>query len=459
MLKRLLSFSKNVFAITFISVILVATILIINNYHQQLRLYERQELSRLDGIATTLVLQIDGDLMETLYSRYPEKDDILYNESDSVYMRIHDILHNTKDANNLGTQIYTMMFNRSDSLFCFGISSADEPFWRHTYTDFPLELLDQYEVGGVLPSYSDTNGTWLSAFKPIRNSSEKVVGIVQVDERFDSFISEAQKSIFSNTLISLVVTSLIAVVIYLLLRTFYRIQSKLDAEKQEIEQLRIELFANVSHDLRTPLASIQGYLETVLMKRDSISPEKLEKYLAISLHNTEKLKNLVDELFELSKLQSKERKINRESFSLSELTIDVVANHRLTAASKNVDIIELIPRDLPMVFADLALIDRVLNNLLSNAVKFTNDGQKVTIELKDIGSEICVTIADNGIGISEEDLPKIFDRFHTRPAGNSIGTGLGLAIVKSILELHGGKYDVQSAIGKGTTFMFCLPKA
>ena len=79
MLKRLLSFSKNVFAITFISVILVATILIINNYHQQLRLYERQELSRLDGIATTLVLQIDGDLMETLYSRYPEKDDILYN--------------------------------------------------------------------------------------------------------------------------------------------------------------------------------------------------------------------------------------------------------------------------------------------------------------------------------------------------------------------------------------------
>jgi signal transduction histidine kinase len=244
-----------------------------------------------------------------------------------------------------------------------------------------------------------------------------------------------------------------------LLRTFYRIQSKLDAEKNEIEQLRIELFANVSHDLRTPLASIQGYLETVLMKRDSISPEKLEKYLAISLHNTEKLKNLVDELFELSKLQSKERKINRESFSMSELTIDVVANHRLTAAAKNVDIIELIPRDLPMVFADLALIDRVLNNLLSNAVKFTNDGQKVTIELKDIGSEICVTIADNGIGISEEDLPKIFDRFHTRPAGNSIGTGLGLAIVKSILELHGGKYDVQSAIGKGTTFMFCLPKA
>ncbi|MDP4827994.1 MAG: HAMP domain-containing histidine kinase [Flavobacteriales bacterium] len=459
MLKRLLSFSKNVFAITFISVILVATILIFNNYHQQLRLYERQELSRLDGIATTLVLQIDGDLMDSLYLRYPEKDDIPYNEFDTVYMRIHDILHNTKDANNLGTQIYTMMFNRSDSLFCFGISSADEPFWRHTYTDFPSELLDQYEVGGVLPSYSDTNGTWLSAFKPIRNSSEKVVGIVQVDERFDSFISEAQKSIFSNTLISLVVTSLIAVVIYLLLRTFYRIQSKLDAEKQEIEQLRIELFANVSHDLRTPLASIQGYLETVLMKRDSISPEKLEKYLAISLHNTEKLKNLVDELFELSKLQSKERKINRESFSLSELTIDVVANHRLTAASKNVDIIELIPRDLPMVFADLALIDRVLNNLLSNAVKFTNDGQKVTIELKDIGSEICVTIADNGIGISEEDLPKIFDRFHTRPAGNSIGTGLGLAIVKSILELHGGKYDVQSAIGKGTTFMFCLPKA
>lgn len=459
MLKKVISSSKNVFIVTFVSVVLVAVILIVNNYNQQLRLYEMQELSRLDGIATTLVLQIDGDLMDSLYMRYPLKDDIPYNEYDTIYMRIHDILHNTKDANHLGTQIYTMMYNQTDSLFCFGISSADEPFWRHKYTDYPPELVAQYETGGVLPSYSDTNGTWLSAFKPIRNSSNEVVGIVQVDERFDSFISDARGSIFNNTMISLVVTGLIASIIYLFLRTFYRLQSKLDREKSEIEQLRIELFANISHDLRTPLASIQGYLETVLMKRQTIEPEKLERYLAISLHNTEKLKTLVDELFELSKLQSRERKINRESFSLAELAIDVVANHRLTAASKEVEIIQNIPHKLPMVNADLALIDRVLNNLISNAVKFTNKGEKIKVDLVEMPNEICITIADNGVGISADDLPKIFDRFHTRPAGNNLGSGLGLAIVKSIFELHGAKYSVESKLGEGTKFMFCLPKA
>lgn len=431
--------------------------LILINYRQQIQLFESQELARLEGLASTLALHINGDHLQALHQQYKEKDAIHFNEQDDRYLKLHDVLHNAKDANGLKTEIYTMVYDSVFSCFYFGVSSADKPFWNHHYNDFPVSLRENYGTGGTIGQYSDKNGVWLSAFQPILNSNGNVVGVLQVDEQFDEFIMEARSSILENTLYSLLFVVPISALLYFFLQTFRKLRERLDCEKEEIDRLRTELFANISHDLRTPLASIQGYLETILMKKDSIDPERRDRYLSISLSNTERLRKLVDELFELSKLQSKEYKLTKEPFLLSELAKDVVNEYRLEASRKGISLREDIPQDLPMISADLGMIDRVLNNLLSNALKFTPSGGTISLRVWQSGSELCISLEDTGVGISAEDLPKIWDRFHTKPAGETEGTGLGLAIVKRIFELHNAPHRVDSVLGQGTRFVFCLP--
>lgn len=254
------------------------------------------------------------------------------------------------------------------------------------------------------------------------------------------------------------VSGVITLILFFVTRTFLLTQQRLNREREELETLRKELLANVSHDLRTPLSSIQGYLETVLMKKDTLGPEKLERYLAISLKNTEKLKSLVDELFDLSKLESKDRKLALESFSIAELALDVASSFKIKAAEKGINLTEEIPQSLPHVKADIALIDRVLQNLLSNAIKFTDIGGQIAFKLEDQPNHIRISVKDTGVGIAEDDLSKVFDRFHTRPSGKTIGTGLGLAIVRTVLEAHNSSFAIDSKVGIGTTFWFELEK-
>jgi signal transduction histidine kinase len=231
-------------------------------------------------------------------------------------------------------------------------------------------------------------------------------------------------------------------------------------EIRTMDNLRRDLVANVSHDLRTPLVSIHGYVETILMKESTLMPGEREKYLRTVLQGTERLKKLVEELFELSKLEAKQTKPVTEEFSLAELVQDVVREHQIMADEHRVRLSTDFSRDLPFVRADIALIERVFQNLLDNAIRFTPEGGTVTITLAPEGKSVGVNIADTGEGIGAEDLPYIFDRYRRGPQragqGNS-GAGLGLAIVKKILELHGVTITVSSRVREGTTFSFRLP--
>lgn len=436
----------------------ITVFLIYSNYTSQLKLNEEKELSRLDGIVSTLALQIDGDVHEKLIKTYGPIDAIQTNDQDPEYQELYSILKKAQVENQLETTIYTMVYDSTRSKFCFGVSSSDQPFWKHVYDDFPVDLLQQYNSGGTLPMYADTNGTWLSAFEPIRNSKGKAVAVLQVDEQFDRFIVEARERAMKSSWISLAVSGVITLILFFVTRTFLLTQQRLNREREELETLRKELLANVSHDLRTPLSSIQGYLETVLMKKDTLGPEKLERYLAISLKNTEKLKSLVDELFDLSKLESKDRKLALESFSIAELALDVASSFKIKAAEKGINLTEEIPQSLLHVKADIALIDRVLQNLLSNAIKFTDIGGQIAFKLEDQPNHIRISVKDTGVGIAEDDLSKVFDRFHTRPSGKTIGTGLGLAIVRTVLEAHNSSFAIDSKVGIGTTFWFELEK-
>lgn len=225
------------------------------------------------------------------------------------------------------------------------------------------------------------------------------------------------------------------------------------------DDLRRELVANVSHDLRSPLASIQGYLETVLMKEDALSPDKRKAYLETVLANVQMLSRLVTELFELSKLDARQMQPEREPFSIAELAQDTTLKFEPRAEEASVNLTVEVPRDLPLVYGDIGMIERALSNLIENALRYSQPDGSVTIRVSPEPDGIAVSVSDTGEGIPAEDLPYIFDRFYrVEKSRNKAegGTGLGLAIAKKIIELHDSTISVQSAIRRGTTFSFNL---
>jgi signal transduction histidine kinase len=231
-------------------------------------------------------------------------------------------------------------------------------------------------------------------------------------------------------------------------------------EMQQSEHLRRELISNISHDLRTPLASIQGYIETVILKLDRLDNVQKKDYLKIALRHSERLGKLIAALFELSKLESRSMAVDKTPFSIAELIHDIVQEFGLHASKKgitfnlNQEVASL------MVMGDLSLIARVFQNLIDNALRHTPNGGEINIDLSEHANSVVVSIQDSGIGIAKDELPYIFDRYYKSSNSASkpqAGTGLGLAIVKRILELHNSTINVISEPNKGACFTFPLP--
>jgi len=223
---------------------------------------------------------------------------------------------------------------------------------------------------------------------------------------------------------------------------------------------RRELIANVSHDLRTPLASLQGYLETLILKQKTLTKDENNSYLNTALQHSNHLKKLISELFELSTLESDDTRLLVEPFSMSELVQDVTQQFELKAQHKKINISAKFPQQQAMVSADISLIQRLLENLIENAIKYTPSGGKIDITLLTQNNIVTTSVSDNGEGIAANDLPFIFDRFYRADKQRQTeGTGLGLAIAKRILQLHNSKIDVSSIPSCGTTLSFHLPFA
>lgn len=226
-----------------------------------------------------------------------------------------------------------------------------------------------------------------------------------------------------------------------------------------VENLRRELIANVSHDLRTPISIIHGYIETLQMKGDQLPAEDRQRYLNIVLESTEKLQKLVSELFELSKLEANQVQPKKEPFSMSELVSDISSNYRMMAKNKGIAITTDLVEDLPPVLADISLIERVMQNLLDNALKFTPSGGRIHIKTNHDNRYVSVSVMDTGAGVRETDQSKIFDRYYRANDFVDLknSTGLGLAIVKKILDLHNTSLQLQSRRNEGSNFTFQLP--
>lgn len=229
---------------------------------------------------------------------------------------------------------------------------------------------------------------------------------------------------------------------------------------QQVDTQRRELLANVSHDLRTPLASMRGYLETLLLKEGAMTQQEQRHYLEVAAKQTERLSKLVGDLFQLTKLEANEVVTNPETFPLSELVQDVAQKFTLAADKKSLRIEVDFPEQLPLVHADIGLIERVFENLIENAMRYTASGGVIRLSLVRNDAGVEVRISDTGQGMEPDELNRIFERYYRADraeVSDSGHAGLGLAIAQRIVTLHGSSMRVDSQRGVGTTFSFDLP--
>lgn len=226
---------------------------------------------------------------------------------------------------------------------------------------------------------------------------------------------------------------------------------------KELDSLRRELITNVSHDLRTPLAALNGYLETLELKEANLSSEERKKYLAAARKNSSRLKRLIEDLFDLSRLDTKAVVANFEAFPIQELVQDIILKFKNIADQKNVAISFESDDDLEFANADIGLIERLITNLLENAIRHTDSGGEVKICLRQRNNLIDIDVVDMGHGIEEDVIKHIFKRFYrASKERDSNGSGLGLAISKRIIALHNQEITVRSKVGEGSVFSFSL---
>jgi signal transduction histidine kinase len=250
---------------------------------------------------------------------------------------------------------------------------------------------------------------------------------------------------------------------------FARMARRIEEQIEELRRsdaLRREMVSNASHDLRTPLAALRGYLETLVLREGRLSREEQREFAQTAMRHGERLSELVEELFELTKLEAIDAQPRVEPFPLGELLQDVAQKYQLRAQQQGVALKTELGPNVPFVCADIGLIERVLENLIENALRHTPRGGSIILELRATakGRRVRAQVIDTGSGIAPEDLPHIFDRFYRaknpvangEANGKKSGAGLGLSIAKRALELHGSNLTARSAPGKGATFTFDL---
>lgn len=231
---------------------------------------------------------------------------------------------------------------------------------------------------------------------------------------------------------------------------------------KSMEEYRREFIGNVSHELKTPIFNIQGYLHT-LLDGGMDDPDINYKYLTRAANNAERMANIVSDLGYISKFEAQKLQLHLVDFNICQLVRDVLDDSELVASQLNIELALKNPNQKPLyVNADVESIRRVLVNLVSNSIKYGNENGQTLVNFYDLDTNVLIEISDDGKGIGQEHLPRLFERFYRVDKGRARaegGTGLGLAIVKHIMEAHGQTITARSRLNVGSTFSFTLKKA
>lgn len=230
-------------------------------------------------------------------------------------------------------------------------------------------------------------------------------------------------------------------------------------ELNKMEEYQKNFIANVSHDFRSPLTSIKGYLEAIL--DGTIPPELYEKYISRVISETERLHKLTESMLTLNSLDAKGY-LSRTNFDINRIIKDTAASFEGTCDAKNISFDLTFSDNIQMVYADMGKIQQVMYNLIDNAIKFSHNDSVIYIQASSRYEKVFVSVKDNGIGIPKDSVKKIWERFYKTDLSrgkDKRGTGLGLSIVKEIIQAHGENIDVISTEGVGTEFVFSLPRS
>ncbi|HEX8050132.1 MAG TPA: HAMP domain-containing sensor histidine kinase [Solirubrobacterales bacterium] len=234
-----------------------------------------------------------------------------------------------------------------------------------------------------------------------------------------------------------------------------------ESRREQLDRLKDEFVLTASHELRSPLTSVQGFAELLMLDRDSLTPKQAET-VEIILDNCRHLVRLLNDLLDLARSDAGRLQVRPQPTEVAPLIDDVVRTMRAQTQAGNQSLSEDIPPGLPSINVEPDRIRQILVNLLTNAHEYSPEGASIRVSARALGAEVEISVSDNGPGIPEEQLERIFDRFTRGDAGLTQrvgGTGLGLAISKSLVELHGGSISAESAVGQGSTFRVRLPIA
>ncbi|HBA60056.1 MAG TPA: hypothetical protein DCZ92_04410 [Elusimicrobia bacterium] len=279
---------------------------------------------------------------------------------------------------------------------------------------------------------------------------DRIIGVLRVGSRRADFFTPDQLEFLT------IIADELAIIIEMV--TLYENISKKAQELAQLNKLKDEFLSTVSHELKTPLTTIKGFVSVILSGEVGPLNEQQLNFLAVVDQSVNRLTHLISNLLDLSRLNGKVE-MEFQKADLKELVRSAVSTMQLKAREKKVSLFNELDKDLPAVQADTRWIGQVIDNLLINAIKYAGSGARVNVSGTDKGEAIVICVEDNGPGIPMEEQKMVFDKFYRgRASINQVpGTGLGLAISKSVVEKHGGKIWVESRPGKGAKFCFALP--
>ena len=438
------------------------------------------------AVTETGALAIDGDFHEKISSHYMGKDALVRHEQDSDYLHLHNQLLTIKKINKLATPIYTIVYYNQDSTFHFIGTSSDKPYYRHSYKNYPKDLLKNQLTGGVLDTYEDENGKWLSAFAPIKNNKGEVVALIEADENFEWFLNMARGELIKNSLLSLLLIIPFGVLLYnffsrtlkkqehdqemLVLQKeeieaqneeiktqsdFIEIQNReldlrVKARTQELETANAELanfLYHSSHDVQAPIATLKG-LQSLALSEAKDDNSKI--YLGLISETTSKLEKMVKTIQLVHHIKTK--KIEWEEIDLEE-TIQKVFES--ISHTKNCTLNLHLTHKIKV---DRELLTISLQELFKNSLQYNENQENLALKITSIPSDGKTTLLleDNGVGIAPEAVEELFTMFK-RSNENSTGIGLGLYITQTALARMGGTIKVSDITNTGAAFHVSLP--
>ncbi|MDZ7264142.1 MAG: ATP-binding protein [candidate division KSB1 bacterium] len=311
----------------------------------------------------------------------------------------------------------------------FGLREADlinQPLEKLVYEQKLLSLINKTIVGG-------------------NHEDDKVEFMIKPDNKRKSIVVQAKAARVIDT-----EDKLIGIVT--ILRDITR--------EKEIDRLKTELVSMVAHELRSPLTSIAGFSELLL--DTDVTEQQSKEYAEIILKESNRLGDLINKFLDISRIESGKSQMHRTPIHLGQVIENVLQMNMYLAERKGMQLHLNIPSELSLIWADREMLGEVILNLFSNAVKYSPEGKNIYIDVRDEAAEQVISVRDEGYGIPEKSLGKIFEKFYRVPDNEQYqevrGSGLGLALVKEIVELHDGTIWVESQVGKGSNFTFSIPK-